>query len=76
MNVSLWVNSLFSIVFKECNDVVHLGYNQVLEFITFLKCLSVLYDNSCKGESLSREVNFLFNYGDSTTKIIKLFSFI
>ena len=74
MNVSSCIESIFSVVVKEGDDICNLGINESSEFITIWKLLRLLEDKSGRGENFSRENNFLLESDKSAMKIFKLLS--
>ena len=74
MNIPPCVDSLFSVVVKDCDDICHLGRNECFDFVAIWQCLHVLEEKSCRRYSFSREDNFLLKYEDYDMKIFKLFS--
>ena len=57
-NVSSCLESRFSVVVKECDEIYHLGRNEWFEFIAIWQLLHVPEDQSCRRYSFSREGNF------------------
>ena len=41
-NISSCIDSIFSVVVKECDGICHLGRNEWVKFITVLQCLHVI----------------------------------
>ena len=76
MNISLCVESLFTVIVKECDDIYNLGCNEWFEFVAIWQWLHVLEDKSYRRYSLSREDNFLLKSDNSAMKIFYLFSVI
>ena len=76
MNISACVDSQFSVVIKDFDEIYHLGRNECLNFIALCKCLSVLEEKSCRGYSFLRDDNFLLKYENCSMKIINFFSVI
>ena len=72
MDVSSYIYSRFSVVFKECYEICHLGRNESSEFITLLQCLNVLEYKSGRIENFSRANNFLLKYENPDMKVFKL----
>ena len=73
MNVSFYINIIFSIVVQEGDEICHLWRNKSSDFITLCQCLYVLEENSGRGDNFSRENNFLL---DSENPAVKIFEFI
>ena len=48
MNIYLFVDSLFFVVVKECDEIYHLRINEFFDFIAIWQCLNLLEDKSCR----------------------------
>ena len=76
MNVSSCIYSRFSVFVKEGDEIFHLWCNKISEFITLFQCLHVLEKKSGRGDSFSREHNFLLESENPAMKIFKLLSIL
>ena len=76
MNVSSHIDSIFSVVVKEGDEICHLWRNKISEFLTLCQCLHVLEEKSGKGDNFYREHNLLLESENPAMKIFKLFSII
>ena len=76
MNVSSYIDRIFSVVVEEGDDICHLWINKSSEFITLCQCLHVLEEKYGRGENFSRENNFLLESKNPAMKIFKLLSII
>ena len=72
MNVSSCVDSIFSVVVKERDDICHIGRNECFDFVAIWQCLNVLEDKSCRKYSFSREDNLLSKSNDYSMNIFNL----
>ena len=48
MNISPCVDSQYSVVVKECDEIYHLGRNEGFELIAILKFLNAPRDKYCR----------------------------
>ena len=55
MNISLYIDSRFSVVVKEFDEIYHHGKNESSKFISLLQLFHVLEENSGSRDSFSRE---------------------
>ena len=76
MNVLSFIDSRFSVVVKEGDEIYHLWRNKSSEFITLYQCLCLLEEKSGRGDNFSRERNFLLDSDNPSMKIFKLFSIL
>ena len=76
MNVSFYINIIFSVVVKEGYEICHLWRNKSSEFLTIFQCLCVLEDKYGRGDNFSREHNFLLESENPDVKIFDLFSIL
>ena len=76
MNVSSRIDSRFSVVVKEDDEICHLWCNKSSDFLTICKCLNVMENKSVRGDTLSREHNFLLESENPAMNIFKLFPII
>ena len=74
MNFSSCIDSRFSVVVKEGDDICYLGGNENYEFNNLLQCLHVRKEKSGSGENFSIENNFLLESENTALRIFKLFS--
>ena len=68
------IDSIFSVVVKEGDEICHLWRNRSSDFLTLCQCLHVLEKNYSRGDYFSREHNFLLESENPAMKIFKLFS--
>ena len=69
MNVSSRIDSIFSVVVKEGDDICHLWRKKCSEFLTICQCLHVLEEKSGRGDHFSREHNLLLESENPAMKI-------
>ena len=74
MNVSCRIDSRFSVVVKEGDEIYHIWRNESSEFITLCQFLHLLEDKSGRGENFYKEHNLLLKSENPAMKIFKLFS--
>ena len=72
MNVSSLIDSRFSVVVKEGDEICHLWSNKSSEFLTLWQCLYVMEEKSVMGDNLPSEHNFLLESENPAMKIFKL----
>ena len=48
MNITPCVDIIFSVVFKDCDEICRLGRNEYFEFVAILKCLNLLEEKYCR----------------------------
>ena len=66
----------FYVVVKEGDEICHLWHNKSSEFLTLCQYLSVLEENSGRGDNFSGEHNFLLESENPAMEIFKLFSIL
>ena len=76
MNVSSCIDRIFSVLFKEGDEICHIWRDKSSEFLTLCKCLRVLKEKSGNGENFSREHNFLLESENPAMKIFKFLSIL
>ena len=74
MNVSSLIDSIFSVLVNEGDEICHLWRNKISEFLTLCSFLHVLGKYSSRGDNFSRENNFLLESENPAMKIFKLLS--
>ena len=72
MDVSSCVDSIFSVLVKECDEIFHLGRDECFEFVALLICLRLLEEKSCRRYSFSREDYFMSKSDNSAMKNIQV----
>ena len=76
MNISSRIDSRFSVVVKEGDEICYLWRNKSSEFLTLCQCLHELEEKSGRVDNFSREHNFLLDSENPAMKIFKLFSIL
>ena len=76
MNVSSCIDSRFSVLVKEVDEICHIWRNKISEFINICQCLHVLEEKSVRGDNFSIENNLILEYDNPAMKIFKLFSIL
>ena len=75
MNVSSLIDSRFSVLVKEGDEICHLWRNKCFEFLTLCQCLHLLENKSGRGDNFSREHNFLL-FGEIVSPTGLLFQYM
>ena len=69
MNVSSCIDSIFSVLLKEGDEICHLLSNKSSKFLNIFQCLRVLEEKYGRGDSFVREHNLLLKSDNPAMEI-------